>query len=74
MPIAPDTRMGPVELSVADLEGTLDYWQREVGLRVLERENGRASLGTDTALVRFVDRGSRQEREARQAIGCRLHA
>src|SRR5438270_4752042 len=55
MAIAPDTRMGPVELSVADLERTLDYWQREVGLRVLEREDGRASLGTDTPLVRFVE-------------------
>jgi len=55
MPIAPDTHMGPVELSVADLERTLDYWQREVGLRVLERDDGRASLGTDTPLVRFVE-------------------
>src|SRR5579872_1320596 len=55
MAIAPETRMGPVELSVADLDRTLDYWQREVGLRVLEREDGRASLGADTPLVRFVE-------------------
>jgi catechol 2,3-dioxygenase len=47
--------MGPVELSVSDLDRTLDYWQREIGLRVLERENGRASLGADTELVRFVE-------------------
>lgn len=47
--------MGPVELSVSDLDRTLDYWQREIGLRVLERENGRASLGTDAELVRFVE-------------------
>src|SRR5439155_11167163 len=51
MTIAPETRMGPVELSVADLERSLDYWQRTVGLRLLERENGTASLGTDTELV-----------------------
>jgi catechol 2,3-dioxygenase len=53
--IAPDTHMGPVELSVADLDRSLDYWQRVVGLRVLARDNGVASLGADTELVRFVE-------------------
>ncbi len=52
--------MGAVELSVADIDRSLDYWQRVVGLRVLERDNGTASLGTDTELVRFVEEpGSR---------------
>jgi catechol 2,3-dioxygenase len=52
--------MGAVELSVADLDRSLDYWQRVVGLRVLGRENGTASLGADTELVRFVEEpGSR---------------
>jgi len=61
--IAPATRMGPVELSVSDLERTLDYWQGVVGLRVLARDNGRASLGTDTELVRFVEEpGARSAR------------
>jgi catechol 2,3-dioxygenase len=55
MAIAPETRMGPVELSVADLDRSLEYWQREIGLRVLARENGRASLGADTELVRLVE-------------------
>jgi catechol 2,3-dioxygenase len=55
MEIAPDTKMGAVELSVADLDRTLDYWQREIGLRVLERGDGRASLGTDTEVLRFVE-------------------
>ena len=55
MEIAPATRMGPVELSVSDLERTLDYWQGVVGLRVLARADGRASLGADTELVRFVE-------------------
>ena len=53
--IAPATHMGAVELSVSDLERTLEYWQRVVGLRVLARENGSASLGTDVELVRFVE-------------------
>ena len=52
--------MGAVELSVSDLERSLDYWERIVGLCVLGRENGTASLGTDTELVRFVEEpGSR---------------
>ena len=55
MAIAPATHMGAVELSVSDLDRTLDYWQRVIGLRVLARENGRASLGTDTELMRFVE-------------------
>ena len=55
MEISPETRMGAVELSVADLDRTLDYWQREIGLRVLHRDDGRASLGTDTEVLRFVE-------------------
>jgi catechol 2,3-dioxygenase len=58
MAIAPATHMGPVELSVGDLDRTLAYWQDVVGLRVLERENGTASLGADTELVRFVEEPS----------------
>lgn len=64
MEIAPATHMGAVELSVADLGRTLDYWQRVVGLRVLARETGSASLGVDRELVRFVE-----EEGARPADG-----
>ena len=55
MEVAPETRMGAVELTVADLDRTLDYWTSQIGLRVLSRENGRASLGTDTEVLRFVE-------------------
>jgi catechol 2,3-dioxygenase len=60
--------MGPVELSVSDLERTLAYWQNEVGLQVLSRGSesntaGWASLGVDTELVRFVEEpGARSAR------------
>jgi catechol 2,3-dioxygenase len=58
--IAPDTHMGAVEMSVSDLDRSLDYWQTVVGLRVLARENGVASLGADSELIRFVEEpGSR---------------
>ncbi len=55
MEIAPDTRMGLVELSVSDLDRSLTYWQDTIGLRVLSRENGTADLGVDEPLVRFVE-------------------
>lgn len=53
--IAPETGMGAVELSVADLGRSVDYWQRAIGLRVLDRGEGRAALGTDTVVVHVVE-------------------
>jgi catechol 2,3-dioxygenase len=55
MAIAPSAHMGAVELSVSDLDRSLDYWQRAIGLNVLERGDGRASLGADSELIRFVE-------------------
>jgi catechol 2,3-dioxygenase len=43
--ISSATRLGPVHLTVADLERSLDYYRRAVGLEVLEHGDGRASLG-----------------------------
>ena len=39
------TAMGPVHLTVADLDRSLDYYRTTIGLAVLERENGRVALG-----------------------------
>jgi len=55
MEIAPDAHLGPVELSVSDLDRSLAYWQDAIGLRVLSHENGTAEVGTDMPLVRFVE-------------------
>jgi catechol 2,3-dioxygenase len=55
MSIDAATRMGAVELTVADLDRSLDYWQRQIGLDVRARENGRAELGTDETLVVLVE-------------------
>jgi catechol 2,3-dioxygenase len=64
MEVSPETRMGAVELTVADLDRTLDYWQNQIGLRVRSRDGDRASLGTDSELLRFVE-----EPDARPAPG-----
>ena len=43
--IAPATTVGPVHLTVSELERSLDYYRSAIGLAVLDRTDGRASLG-----------------------------
>jgi catechol 2,3-dioxygenase len=64
MEIAPEARMGLVELSVSDLDRSIEYWQRAIGLRVLDREGATATIGADRPLLRFVE-----EPDARPADG-----
>src|SRR5215210_1476315 len=52
--------MGPVHLTVADLDRSLAYYRDAIGLRELERDNGRASLGgDDELLVLYEEPGAR---------------
>jgi catechol 2,3-dioxygenase len=55
MEIAPAARMGLVELSVSDIDRSIEYWRRAIGLRLLERGEGVATLGADSPLLRFVE-------------------
>lgn len=51
------TRLGHVSLQVADLERSITYYERVLGLHVLHRADGTAMLGTeagDTALVHLT--------------------
>ena len=41
------TRLGAVRLQVADLGRSLDYYQRVLGLRLLDRDAGQAALGAE---------------------------
>ena len=51
-----DTTMGPVHLTVSDLERSLDYYRRTIGIDVLEEGPGKASLGTgSTELLALVE-------------------
>lgn len=47
MPIHPDTTVGAVRLTVADLEGTQSFYQRTVGLPILDRSGDLVRLGAD---------------------------
>ena len=55
MAIHPDTRVGAVRLTVAELDPLQDFYERVIGLRTLEREGDVARLGVDgTAVVELV--------------------
>ena len=47
--------MGPVHPTVGDLERSLEYYRRSIGLDVLQRENGRATLGAARPLLVLVE-------------------
>jgi len=49
--LPPDTRMGAVHLTVADLDRSLAYYETQIGLRVHARGAGRAQLGTGDRIV-----------------------
>ena len=52
-----DVRLGAVRLQVADLERSLEYYQRVVGLELLSHEKDRASLGASSVeLVELIER------------------
>jgi catechol 2,3-dioxygenase len=46
-----ETKMGAVELTVSDLERSLDYYRDSIGLDVREQGAGKASLGGDSELL-----------------------
>jgi catechol 2,3-dioxygenase len=54
------TRMGPVHLTVADLERSLDYYQNVLGLDLIEQSQPWVSLGVDGSelLVLWEERGA----------------
>jgi catechol 2,3-dioxygenase len=56
-----DTRLGAVHLTVADLDRSVDYYEREIGLAVRERSDDRAALGTggEDLLVLVEEPGAR---------------
>ncbi|HEV7639925.1 MAG TPA: VOC family protein [Gaiellaceae bacterium] len=59
--LPPETRMGPVHLTVADLDRSLAYYEGQIGLRVHARDDGHAQLGTgdEDLLVLTEEPGAR---------------
>jgi catechol 2,3-dioxygenase len=61
--------MGPVHLTVSDLEPSLDYYRTVVGLDVLEQGGGRASLGADsTELLGLVEEPGAQPEQGHTGL------
>src|SRR3954470_22398617 len=52
--IAPTTTVGAVELTVADLDRSVEYYTLAIGLKVLAREGGVARLGSPDGLELLV--------------------
>jgi catechol 2,3-dioxygenase len=77
--IAPDgfrlpdeTRLGPVHLQMSELERSLDYYQRVLGLRLLHQEAGTATLaahGEDRPLITLRERAGATPVPARGRLG-----
>jgi catechol 2,3-dioxygenase len=63
--ISPQTEMGAVHLTVADLGRSLEYYRAAIGLDVLEEGDGRASLGAGGRELLVL----REEFGARPAVG-----
>src|SRR5947209_7800781 len=59
--IAPDTTVGPVHLTVADLERSLDYYTGAIGMRIRQRAGKVARLGSEghELLVLYEEPGAR---------------
>ena len=59
------TKPGPVHLTIADLDRSIDFYESAIGLVTRERTDGRAAVGTsDTELLVLVE-----EAGARPAVG-----
>jgi catechol 2,3-dioxygenase len=53
--IHPETTVGIVALSVGNLARSLDYYQSQIGLKVLSQSADTATLGVDTPLLRLTE-------------------
>jgi len=69
VPIPPDTHMGAVHLTVADLERSLAYYRESIGLDVLAQGDGRATLGAGgTRLLELVEEPGAQPAPGRTGL------
>jgi len=58
--IAPDTTMGPVHLTVADLGRSISFYEQAVGLTIRGRADGTVTLGSDCDLLVLMERPGAQ--------------
>ncbi|SNZ03660.1 catechol 2,3-dioxygenase [Terribacillus aidingensis] len=53
----PQTYVGQVKLRVTDLNRSIDYYTKVIGLQVMEEENGKAALGSGTDILLYLEEG-----------------
>jgi catechol 2,3-dioxygenase len=54
--IAPDVAMGPVHLTVADLDRSVGFYEKRIGLAVRDRRDGTVTLGGGRDLLVLLER------------------
>src|SRR6188768_1792829 len=56
-PLAADTQIGDLSLTVANLDRSVTFYENVLGFRLVQRSEGRATLGTadDTPLLHLVE-------------------
>jgi catechol 2,3-dioxygenase len=67
-----ETRLGSVRLQVADVKRSIDYYERVIGLRVIDRTAERATLGNtveDDSIVELVQRAGARPVPRRGRLG-----
>jgi catechol 2,3-dioxygenase len=68
--IAPATSIGGIQLTVADLDRSVQFYQDRLGFKLLGRENGQARLGTAAhALLTLIEKPGAKPRTQRGMTG-----
>jgi catechol 2,3-dioxygenase len=67
--LAPDLRLGPVHLTVVDVDRSVVWYQRALGLRVHRREPAVAELGDGAEAVVVVHEDTQARRPGRHEAG-----
>lgn len=65
--LAPETRLGAVELTVTDLDRSVSFYEDAIGLRTSSREDGRAALGAGGEDLLFLVEDPDASRAGRHA-------
>ena len=68
--IAPATSIGELQLTVADLGRSIQFYQDRLGFRLLNRDKGQARLGTGThGLINLMEKPAARPRSQRGMTG-----
>lgn len=65
----PQTYIGQVKLRVADLEESVAYYTKVIGLKIIEESQGKVSLGTGGKILLYLEEGQELKRHPDRHAG-----